>query len=107
MLCWGLARACDAIQTVAVHPVAASSLCAAGTAPATPQAVRIEPAGARAVSTAARRLSTDLGTGAPPGGSAAGGQAGSVELDVGVEYEDGCQRSHVSRLALPVLPPVR
>ncbi|KAK9821758.1 hypothetical protein WJX81_004662 [Elliptochloris bilobata] len=53
----------------------------AGSAPAAPQAVRIEPAGAR--------------------------PAGSVELDVGVDYEDGCQRSHVSRLAVPVLLPVR
>lgn len=69
--------------------------------------MRIEPAGARAASTAPRRLSTDLGTGGAPGVSAAAGQAGSVELDVGVEYEDGCQRSHVSRLALPVLPPIR
>ena len=82
-------------------------LYAAGTAPAAPQAVRIEPAGARPPTTAACRLSTDLGTGPPPGGSAAAGQAGSVELDVSVEYEDGCQRSHVSRLALPVLPPIR
>lgn len=68
--------------------------------------MRIEAQGARTVSTAVRRQSTDLG-GALAGGAGAAGQAGSVELDVGVEYEDGCQRSHVSRLLVPVLPPVR
>jgi len=76
----------------------------AGAASSAPQAVRLEPAGARPAAGPTRRMSTDLGGG---GGGGGAGQAGSVELDVSVEYEHGCQRSHVSRLAVPVLPPIR
>lgn len=36
-----------------------------------------------------------------------GGPRGAVELDVNVNYVAGCQRGHISRLSLPVLPPFR
>jgi hypothetical protein len=36
-----------------------------------------------------------------------GEAAGVAELDVNVEYDAGCARSHAARLAVPVMPPFR
>lgn len=64
--------------------------------------VRVSPAGAGA-RLGARLWSSD-GVVAAPNGSGGGA---ALELDVALQYTDGCRRSHSSRLVVPVLQPFR
>ena len=64
--------------------------------------VRVSPAGA-AARQGARLWSSE---GAPT--TAAGAAAGpALELDVVLQYTDGCRRSHSCRLVVPMLQPFR
>ena len=64
--------------------------------------VRVSPTGA-GMRLGARLWSVEGGV--TPTDGAAGGPA--LELDAGVQYTDGCRRSHSSRLVVPVLQPFR